>query len=153
MEAWEGLGLLRSSAQPSPAGPRGDRRWDASRTRSSRPTPSALRALPGIGAYTAGAVSSFAYERRAALVDTNVARVLKRAFAPSANVKTHEGAADRLGVGRVASAAHGPRDVDAQPGADGARGAGLHGARGALRAVPRPGPLPDRGETTERRAP
>jgi A/G-specific adenine glycosylase len=44
--------------------------------------PEALRALPGIGAYTAGAVSSFAYERRAALVDTNVARVLRRAFAP-----------------------------------------------------------------------
>ncbi|MFL5575220.1 MAG: A/G-specific adenine glycosylase [Gemmatimonadaceae bacterium] len=44
--------------------------------------PTALRALPGIGAYTAGAVASFAYERRAALVDTNVARVLRRVFAP-----------------------------------------------------------------------
>ena len=42
--------------------------------------PVALRALPGIGAYTAGAVSSFAYERRAELVDTNVARVLARVF-------------------------------------------------------------------------
>jgi A/G-specific adenine glycosylase len=50
-----------------------------------------LRALPGIGAYTAGAVSSFAYERRAALVDTNVARVLKRAFAPDADLKTSRG--------------------------------------------------------------
>jgi A/G-specific adenine glycosylase len=53
--------------------------------------PEALRRLPGIGAYTAGAVASFAYERRAALVDTNVARVLKRAFAPRANVKTTRG--------------------------------------------------------------
>jgi A/G-specific adenine glycosylase len=44
--------------------------------------PAALRALPGIGAYTAGAVASFAYERRAPLVDTNVARVLRRVFAP-----------------------------------------------------------------------
>ncbi len=44
--------------------------------------PVALRALPGIGAYTAGAVSSFAYERRAPLVDTNVARLLLRMFAP-----------------------------------------------------------------------
>ena len=34
------------------------------------------------GAYTAGAVSSFAYERRAPLVDTNVARLLLRMFAP-----------------------------------------------------------------------
>ena len=44
--------------------------------------PVALRALPGVGAYTAGAVASFAYERRAPLVDTNVARVLRRVFAP-----------------------------------------------------------------------
>jgi len=44
--------------------------------------PAALRRLPGIGAYTAGAVASFAYERRAALVDTNVARLLRRVFAP-----------------------------------------------------------------------
>jgi A/G-specific adenine glycosylase len=44
--------------------------------------PAALRALPGVGAYTAGAVVNFAYERRAAMVDTNVARVLQRVFAP-----------------------------------------------------------------------
>ena len=50
-----------------------------------------LRELPGIGAYTAGAVSSFAYERRAELVDTNVARVIKRAFAPKADLKTGKG--------------------------------------------------------------
>ena len=55
------------------------------------PEASALRALPGIGAYTAGAVSSFAYERRAALVDTNVARVLERVFAPGTRVKTTAG--------------------------------------------------------------
>ncbi|MEP6835182.1 MAG: hypothetical protein ABJB74_17475 [Gemmatimonas sp.] len=44
--------------------------------------PAHLEALPGIGAYTAGAVASFAYEQRAPLVDTNVARVLLRIFAP-----------------------------------------------------------------------
>jgi A/G-specific adenine glycosylase len=49
--------------------------------------PAALRALPGIGAYTAGAVANFAYERRAALVDTNVARVLQRVFAPHLHPK------------------------------------------------------------------
>lgn len=47
----------------------------------------ALRRLPGIGAYTAGAVSSFAFERRAALVDTNVARVITRVFAPRLHPK------------------------------------------------------------------
>ncbi|MFI5246548.1 MAG: A/G-specific adenine glycosylase, partial [Gemmatimonadales bacterium] len=51
------------------------------------PEPEELRKLPGIGAYTAGAVASFAYERRAALVDTNVARVLSRVFAPRLNPK------------------------------------------------------------------
>jgi len=50
-------------------------------------TPEHLRALPGIGAYTAGAVASFAHEQRAALVDTNVARVLSRVFAPQLKPK------------------------------------------------------------------
>lgn len=40
----------------------------------------ALRRLPGIGPYTAGAVACFAYEQAAPAVDTNVARVLKRVF-------------------------------------------------------------------------
>jgi A/G-specific adenine glycosylase len=53
--------------------------------------PAALRALPGVGPYTAGAVASFAYERRASLVDTNVARVLRRVFAPTLAPKTGAG--------------------------------------------------------------
>ena len=39
-----------------------------------------LRSFKGIGAYTAGAVQSFAFGRRAPIVDTNVARVLFRVF-------------------------------------------------------------------------
>ena len=46
--------------------------------------PIELRSLPGVGRYTAGAVASFAFERRAAAVDTNVARVIRRAFHPRA---------------------------------------------------------------------
>jgi len=42
--------------------------------------PAELIKLPGVGRYTAGAVASFAYERPVAAVDTNVARVLRRAF-------------------------------------------------------------------------
>ena len=45
----------------------------------------ALRRLPGVGRYTAGAVSSFAFERITPAVDTNVARVLRRAFHPRAS--------------------------------------------------------------------
>ena len=40
----------------------------------------ALRAMPGIGRYTAGAVLAFAYGRDAAVLDTNVRRVLGRVF-------------------------------------------------------------------------
>ena len=39
-----------------------------------------LRRMPGIGRYTAGAILAFAYRRDAALVDTNVRRVLGRVF-------------------------------------------------------------------------
>ena len=53
--------------------------------------PEDLRQLPGIGEYTAGAVASFAYERRAPLVDTNVARVLTRVFAPRLNLRSAKG--------------------------------------------------------------
>jgi A/G-specific adenine glycosylase len=39
-----------------------------------------LLRLPGIGPYTAGAIASIAFDRRAPLVDGNVARVLSRLF-------------------------------------------------------------------------
>jgi len=40
----------------------------------------ALRGMRGIGRYTAGAILAFAYGREAAIVDTNVRRVLGRVF-------------------------------------------------------------------------
>jgi A/G-specific adenine glycosylase len=43
-------------------------------------TAEALLALSGIGRYTAGAVLSFAFRRDAAILDTNVLRVLHRVF-------------------------------------------------------------------------
>jgi A/G-specific adenine glycosylase len=90
MEAWDGLGYyaraknlhkLARVVTENGAAPGNTLPADAG----------ALRGLPGIGAYTAGAVSSFAYERRAALVDTNVARVLCRAFAPGLDRKSAAG--------------------------------------------------------------
>lgn len=41
----------------------------------------ALRALPGIGAYTAAAIAAIAFGRRAVVVDGNVERVVSRLFA------------------------------------------------------------------------
>ena len=52
-----------------------------------------LRRLKGVGAYTAGAVASIAFGRRAAVVDGNVARVLARLFAIEEDVKTARGTA------------------------------------------------------------
>jgi A/G-specific adenine glycosylase len=40
----------------------------------------ALRTLPGVGDYTAAAIMSFAFDRRAVVLDTNVRRVLIRVF-------------------------------------------------------------------------
>jgi A/G-specific adenine glycosylase len=48
-----------------------------------------LRSFKGIGAYTAGAVRSFAFGERAAILDTNVARVLFRVFVGSGELKSH----------------------------------------------------------------
>lgn len=49
-------------------------------------TEEALRALPGIGAYTAGAVAAIAFDRPAAAVDGNVERVMTRLFAIEAEL-------------------------------------------------------------------
>jgi A/G-specific adenine glycosylase len=48
-----------------------------------------LRSFKGIGEYTAGAVLSFAFGQRAAILDTNVARVLFRVFVGRGDLKAH----------------------------------------------------------------
>src|SRR5678810_553815 len=48
-----------------------------------------LLSFKGIGAYTAGAIRSFAFRQRAAIVDTNVARVLFRIFVGTGDLKAH----------------------------------------------------------------
>src|SRR3954469_17223847 len=48
-----------------------------------------LLSFKGIGAYTAGAIRSFAFGQRAAILDTNVARVLFRVFVTRGDPKSH----------------------------------------------------------------
>jgi len=48
-----------------------------------------LLSFKGIGAYTAGAIRSFAFGQRAAILDTNVARVLYRVFIGRGDPKAH----------------------------------------------------------------
>jgi A/G-specific adenine glycosylase len=49
-----------------------------------------LLSFKGIGAYTAGAIRSFAFRERAAILDTNVARVLFRIFVVKGDPKAHK---------------------------------------------------------------
>jgi A/G-specific adenine glycosylase len=88
LENWQGLGyyararnLHKLARELSPPG---------SAPRALPSDTDSLRALPGVGAYTAGAIATFAYEKRAPLVDTNVARVLLRFYSPK------HAAADRI---------------------------------------------------------
>jgi A/G-specific adenine glycosylase len=48
-----------------------------------------LLSFKGIGEYTAGAVRSFAFGQRAAILDTNVARVLFRVFVGEGDPRAH----------------------------------------------------------------
>lgn len=48
-----------------------------------------LLSFKGIGEYTAGAILSFAFRQRAAILDTNVARVLHRVFVGTGDPKGH----------------------------------------------------------------
>ncbi len=52
-----------------------------------------LRAIDGIGPYTAGAIASIAFDASAPLVDGNVARVLARIFALEDDVRSTQGMA------------------------------------------------------------
>jgi A/G-specific adenine glycosylase len=79
-ESWEGLGYYRRAANLHKLA-----RVVTEEQAGTIPSDTAaLRKLPGIGRYTAGAVASFAFERAEPAVDTNVARVLRRAFHPRA---------------------------------------------------------------------
>jgi A/G-specific adenine glycosylase len=77
-ESWDGLGYYRRAANLHRLA------QEVVRERGGiiPADPVELRSLPGVGRYTAGAVASFAFECPAPAVDTNVARVLRRAFHP-----------------------------------------------------------------------
>lgn len=77
-ESWEGLGYYRRATHLHALA----REVVAHHAGTLPSDPTALRRLPGVGPYTAGAVAAFAYERSEPAVDTNVARVIRRAFHP-----------------------------------------------------------------------
>jgi A/G-specific adenine glycosylase len=86
-EAWDGLGYYARARNLHALAKQ------VSRERGDIPSdPAELVKLPGIGRYTAGAVASFAYERPVPAVDTNVGRVIGRAFL---GVRTGRGSSAR----------------------------------------------------------
>jgi A/G-specific adenine glycosylase len=75
-EAWEGLGYYRRAANLHAL----SRRVGKEHAGKLPDDPAVLITLPGVGPYTAGAIASFAFERPVPAVDTNVGRVIRRAF-------------------------------------------------------------------------
>ena len=77
-EAWDGLGYYRRAENLHRLAQVVVKQHDG----RVPDRPDVLRTLPGVGPYTAAAVATFAYQKRAAPVDTNIARVLRRVFRP-----------------------------------------------------------------------
>ncbi|MFT3773252.1 MAG: A/G-specific adenine glycosylase [Minicystis sp.] len=84
LHLWSGLGYYRRARQLHAAAREVTERYGGAFPAEA----AALRALPGIGAYTAGAVSSIAYGKHEPLVDGNVARVLSRVEAIDEPIKS-----------------------------------------------------------------
>jgi A/G-specific adenine glycosylase len=74
LREWVGLGYNRRAV----------RLWEAAQAVAAGGWPERLEDLPGVGAYTAAAVGSFAFDRQEVAVDTNVRRVFARLGAPLA---------------------------------------------------------------------
>jgi A/G-specific adenine glycosylase len=68
LEVWSGLGYNRRALALQAA----------ARVVAATGWPDDLESLPGVGPYTAAAVASFAWDRQAVAVDTNVRRVIAR---------------------------------------------------------------------------
>ena len=90
-DAWDGLGYYRRADNLSRLARIVVERYDGTIPDDL----DSLEALPGIGRYTAGAVASFAYEKRVPAIDTNVARVLSRVFPRAAGRHLSRSAAQR----------------------------------------------------------
>lgn len=81
LDAWAGLGYYRRARSLHKAAVELAGAASEDRAPLLPTTLVGLKKLPGIGAYTAGAIASIAYGLRAPLVDGNVERVFARIFA------------------------------------------------------------------------
>jgi len=76
-------------------------------------TEEALRALPGLGDYTAAAVAAIAFDRRAVVVDANVERVVARLFMAAGKPAVRAAAASITPDERAGDFAQGMMDLGA----------------------------------------
>lgn len=74
LKAWEGLGYYNRVRNLQKAANRVIDDFSSEFPKDA----ATLKSLPGVGRYTAGAVSSFAFDQAAPIVDSNIARVLSR---------------------------------------------------------------------------
>jgi len=87
LSAWEGLGYYRRVRNLQKAAKAICQHHSGVLPREH----DTILSLPGIGAYTAGAISSFAYNDSQAIVDANVARVFARLFNYQERIDTTTG--------------------------------------------------------------
>ena len=130
-ESWEGLGYYRRAANLHRLA-----RRVVTEHAGVLPSDPAFFELPGVGRYTAAAVASFAYEQSVPAVDTNVARVLRRAFHP--RLRDHRGSRKLWETGAALVPRRGQASLGVQSGDHGARRTRLHRSRRAMRRVPGP---------------
>ena len=88
LRLWQGLGYPRRARNLQAAAA------EVQRLGSFPDTLPALLALPGVGQYTARAVLAFAFERDAAVVDTNIARIFARVEGRRLTAREVQAAAD-----------------------------------------------------------
>jgi A/G-specific adenine glycosylase len=87
LRLWEGLGYYRRARQLHAAAKKVVNEYDGKFPDQT----DELQQLPGIGRYTAGAIASIAFDRRAAILEANTIRLLSRLIALRGNPHSQAG--------------------------------------------------------------
>ena len=100
LQAWQGLGYYARARNLHAAA-----RIVAAQHGGQLPeSEDGLRALPGVGAYTAAAIAAIAFDRKATVVDGNVERVMARLFRIEAPLPTAKKAIGNAAAGLTPAA-------------------------------------------------
>ncbi len=86
LKLWEGLGYYKRALNLHKAAIMIQERFNGTLPKDLK----SLQSLPGIGRYTAGAISSIAFDQRAPILDGNIKRVFSRLFDVDTPLQTSE---------------------------------------------------------------